>query len=70
MRDRQAPKLKGTMRKVVFALMLALALGCVSPDPHHDLRTPDPVNARPPDPIIATFVWVLYVVAGWLAPKT
>jgi len=58
------------MRKLGLALMLALIVGCATPDRHHDLGTPDPVTAEEPAPLIGILVEVLYILGTWLGPKT
>jgi len=70
MRDRQAPKLKGRMRKAVFALMLALTVGCASPDRFRDLRTRDPVTTRRPPWVIESIAEFLTFVGQVLGPQS
>lgn len=57
------------MRKFGLALMLVLIVGCSTPDRHHDLRTPDPVNAVQ-DPFIGFLAYLIYYLGSWLGPKT
>ena len=70
MRHRQAPKLKGSMRKVVLALVLVLACGCATPDRFHDLRTRDPVMTRPTPWVIESVPEFLSVLARLFGPES
>ncbi len=58
------------MRRLGLALLVVLCAGCATPDRHHDLRTPDPVEVTTGDEVFALLMEILYVVGLWLGPET
>ncbi len=58
------------MRKLGLCVVLVLIVGCSTPDRHHDLRKPDPVNATSADGVFALLMHVIYCLGIWLGPRT
>lgn len=59
-----------SIRGCCLALLLALLVGCATPDRYHDLRNPDPVEATTASGVFSLLAEIVYFLGSWLGPMT